>query len=363
MRKLTTEIFIEKAKLIHGESKYDYSCVKYEGGSKKVKIICKNHGEFYQTANNHLCGCDCPKCAYIINGINSRNNNFIEDAINLHGNLYDYSLVNYVNNKIKIKIICKYHGVFEQKPNDHLRGLRCFKCFGTIKKTTEDFIMDAIKIHKHKYDYSLVDYKNNKMKVKIICKEHGLFEQVAKSHLNGNGCSKCKSNCKLTIDIFISESIKIHGFKYDYSKVIYTNTHTKSIITCKKHGDFSQKAYKHIQGRGCPKCKNSKGMDKICRLLENNKIKYLTEQTIPNCVSPKGKSLLFDIFIPSLNIYIEYDGEQHFKEVKIWGGEKSYTELKIRDKIKDDFCLNNNITLYRISYKDNIEHEMDKILN
>jgi len=115
---------------------------------------------------------------------------FIEMAKSIHGDRYDYSLVEYKNNKTKVKIICPVHGVFEQKPIHHLRGHGCHEC-GDKRLTTKQFIEKVKSIHKDKYDYSLVEYKNNKTKVKIICPVHGPFEQRPNDHLRGRGCFKC----------------------------------------------------------------------------------------------------------------------------------------------------------------------------
>ena len=124
---------------------------------------------------------------------------FIIDAKSIHGDKYDYSLVDYINNKSKVKIICPTHGEFEQIPYSHLSGKGCPKCKGDKSRilnqsNTEEFINKADKIHDNKYDYSLVEYENARTKVKIICHVHGEFEQTPASHLSGHGCPKCKAN-------------------------------------------------------------------------------------------------------------------------------------------------------------------------
>ena len=127
----------------------------------------------------------------------SNTNEFILKAKSVHSDKYVYDLVMYINAKTKIKIVCSEHGEFEQTPNKHLSGQGCGKCVGK-NKTTQDFINGAIKIHGNKYDYSLVDYKNNYTKVSIICEEHGLFEQEPTNHLFGQGCGKCFGKNKTT---------------------------------------------------------------------------------------------------------------------------------------------------------------------
>jgi len=109
----------------------------------------------------------------------------------VHNNMYDYSLVNYINSRTNVKIICPIHGVFEQTPGRHLNGSDCYQCSVDNRKyTLEEFVELSNKKHNNKYDYSLVEYKNSNSKVKIICPIHGIFEQIPFSHLK-YGCSKC----------------------------------------------------------------------------------------------------------------------------------------------------------------------------
>ena len=152
---------------------------------------------------------------------------FIINAKIKHGEIYDYSKVFYKGNKIKVKIICKTHGIFEQRPDDHLNGHGCSKCVLKNKKNKESFINEALSRHGNKYDYNLVEYKSVHEKVKIICKTHGVFEQIAHGHLNGQGCPKCYGNKKLTQIEVLKRFKEVHGDRYDYSKVNYKNKFSK----------------------------------------------------------------------------------------------------------------------------------------
>lgn len=364
MRKLTKDEFIERSNIIHNDF-YDYSLVEYKNTSTKVKIICPKHGVFEQNSNNHLRGSICKKCSYekISEECNKGKEKFIEESNLNHNNKYNYSLVEYKNNKTKVRIICPEHGIFEQRPDAHIHS-GCIKCGGNSKKSKEEFIKESKLIHGNKYDYSLVEYKNNKTKVKIICLEHGIFEQIPRSHLRGCGCEKCSFNYKKDINDFLKSALEIHGNKYIYDKSIYKSSLTKIIITCKKHGDFLQTPNKHITlKQGCPKCKRSKGVELICSILDKNNIKYENEKTIKGCVSENNKLLYFDIFIKNSNITIEYDGEQHFIPIEKWGGQENLNKIKERDYIKSKFCKENNIKLFRISYLDNIEEKTNEIIS
>jgi hypothetical protein len=188
--------------------------------------------------------------------INERKELFVKRAKEVHGNKYDYSKIEYVNYETKVCIICPEHGEFWQTPHNHI-GLKqgCQKCYRDKQKLDRyEFIWKAIQKHGYKYDYRKVDYKSGNEKVCIICPEHGEFWQTPNSHLQGKGCSKCAGRY-LDRAFFIEKAKRIHGDKYDYSKVNYNRTDEKVCIICPKHGEFWQNPNNHLQGQGCPKCK------------------------------------------------------------------------------------------------------------
>lgn len=128
-KKSTTEEFIVRARSVH-EDQYDYSSVVYVDANSKILLICNEHGIFYQSPAKHLIGRGCPKC-----GRKNANNKlarsltyFIEQANILHESKFDYSKVNYINDRVKIEIICPNHGSFLQSPNSHLQGRGCLDC-------------------------------------------------------------------------------------------------------------------------------------------------------------------------------------------------------------------------------------------
>jgi len=237
MKKKTTEQFIKEVQKVHG-NKYDYSLVDYKGAHIKIIIKCHIHGDFKQTPDSHLCGRGCKICGIKLNhkNITKSNDKFISDAIKIHNDKYDYSLVNYINSQTKIKIICSKHGIFKQIPNNHLKKQGCPKCVG-YNRTTEQFIEESKEVHGNRYDYSLVNYIDYKTKVKIICKKHGIFKQIPIGHLKGRGCEKCVGKNKTT-EQFIEESKEVHGNRYDYTLVKFINNKTKVKIICKEHGVF-----------------------------------------------------------------------------------------------------------------------------
>ncbi len=193
-KRLTTDSFIIKAIGIHG-NKYDYSKVLYTGSREKVIIRCDKHGYFTQIPNSHLCGSGCPKCGVIKNTINRSGDTeqFINKARSIYGNKYDYSTINYVNAHHEIVVRCPAHGEFTVDPNNFIRGHGCGKCYRENKKD-QKFIDKFLKVHGELYNYSKVAYVNNNTKICIICKKHGEFWQRPRIHSKGHGCPICNSS-------------------------------------------------------------------------------------------------------------------------------------------------------------------------
>lgn len=278
---------------------------------------------------------------------------FINKAILKYGGQYDYSNVKYIDTLTRVNILCKEHGVFEKTPHHHLnRSQGCPKCgykkLSIYKKSNvDDFIKKASKLHDTKYDYSNVVYIDAKTNVDILCKEHNnIFSMTPNNHLRGQVCSFCTGK-KLNTKIFIERSKNIHT-QYDYSNVEYKHSKEYVFITCKEHGDFKMKPNDHLNGKGCPACKNSKGERKIKYILEKLEIKYMSQYKFDDC--KYKRELSFDFYLPDYNTCIEYDGVQHFKPIDIFGGVNRFEDDKVRDSIKNDYCVKNKIKIIRIPY-------------
>ena len=255
-KKITSHEFIKRCNEIHGD-RYDYTKVDYIDANTKVIIICKEHGEFYKTPSKHTNAKQgCAKCSgYYI----PTTDEFIENARLVHGDIYEYSKVDYKYSNENVIITCKIHGDFLQRPSNHIKSKQgCPKCGGSCKSNTIEFIEKSIKIHSDIYDYSKVNYIDATTKIIISCKIHGDFEQKPYSHLNGHGCYMCCKNSKLNTIEFIEKAKLIHGDKYDYSKVDYKYCDIPVIIVCKIHGEFMKTPIAHYNScRGCPKCSNN----------------------------------------------------------------------------------------------------------
>lgn len=176
-----SSIFIDKSREVHGY-KYDYSKVDYIGALDKIIIVCPKHGEFLQTPADHKSGYGCPNCHKVSYA------EFLERAALVHENKYDYSLVEYHGTIGKVSIICPEHGVFLQTPSNHMKGKGCPKC---NRLSTKEFINRAVVIHGNTYDYTSTIVVNVKQKVEIRCNHHGVFLQLPGHHTSGQGCPLC----------------------------------------------------------------------------------------------------------------------------------------------------------------------------
>lgn len=368
--------FVKRARKIHGD-KYDYSLVDFTSLKNKVRIICPRHGVFLQTGENHLSGRGCIKCSYEQRGNRCRSSldTFIEKARKIHGDSYDYSKVHYVNNRTNVCIICKEHGEFFMTPSNHLKGQKCPVCqrinvANFHRSNKEEFEMKARMIYGDKYDYSKVVYINNLTPVEIICPEHGSFFQLPSNHLKGEECMVCgirrrSEKSTNTTDDFIRAARKVHGDRYDYSLVSYTKSSEKVRIVCKKHGVFEQIANNHLKGKGCPHCQTSHGENKVKAVLDEMGVSYIQQHWFRNeSIFCRNKKLKVDFYIPSLNTIIEYNGEQHYIEKPIWGGAEELTRIQERDQSLRMFCKEHKINLIEIPYteKNNINSFLRKRL-
>ena len=435
--KKSREQFISEAIKIHGD-KYDYSFVNYINNKTKIKILCKIHDRIFEQApQDHLQGQGCPKCGKEITKEKLKNNGFIKQAKLKFGNKYDYSFVDYINNNTKIKIICKEcEKELNISPKDFLRrGHKCIfkknvkldkaikqnlfklnletkyldkfqydeKDYKTNKdkmyffcndcgnmvsirpdtllanhtvngckwcelilkrkrnsetrKTKEQFIEDAIKIHGNEYNYSKIKYVNNKIPIEIFHNKCGkIFWQSPLKHLQGSGCLKCCGRDRTTEEA-IEDLKSIFGDKYDYSKVEYINATKELTLICKKHDIIVKASYHDLMSVPNRKCCYKEWQSKpnlhIKDWLDNNGIKNLPEHTFDNC---KYKDLLsFDFYLPEYKTVIEYQGEWHYFDFK---GQLE-TQQK-RDKIKREWCVKNQITEIEIPYWE--FENIDKIL-
>lgn len=290
---------------------------------------------------------------------------FIEQAQIIHGNKYDYSKTEYKGCKTKICIICPEHGEFWQTPDNHVNSKQgCPKCANNIQLTVDEFINKAKQVHGDKYDYSKVIYTNYLTKVVITCPLHGDFEQLPLNHLKGAGCCICSkertsNSKKVNLQESLNKASNTHNNFYNYSKVKFNKTSDKVTIICPIHGEFIQVWNNHLEGGGCPKCNKSKGEKIVARCLKSKNITYIEQYkiNIPKDINKSGIAYV-DFYLPDYNTFIEYNGEQHYTPKKQFGGMVNFKRQQKRDQYVRDYCQNNDIKLIEIKFNENIDNKL-----
>jgi 6-pyruvoyltetrahydropterin/6-carboxytetrahydropterin synthase len=186
---------------------------------------------------------------------------------------------------------------------------------------------------------------NVKSKVNITCPRHGIFKQLAKSHLEGAGCLKCRNESYLMgADEFIRRSVIVHGDRYNYDGVKYIDNHTKVDIVCPIHGMFSQQPRTHLKGRGCPYCS---------KWVSNGELEFLSCIGIP--MSPNNRQVrigkyfvdglldttvyefLGDYWHGNLNIYDSNDVNRNVNQ--------TFGELHRKTVNKFDYLIQHNFAV------------------
>lgn len=279
---------------------YDYSLIEeYINCKQPLPILCQKHGLFLMPANSHLRGCGCPKCANEKTGDRCRMTlkEFLMRSFEIHGNFYDYSLINennFIDSRTKVDIICPLHGKFKQTPHSHLTGRGCYKCGKQRMASTQALTRDEVvrrcnDIFDYKYDYSLFnEYHSKKDIIRVICPVHGAWNVSVNNHL--------------------------------YNK------------------------------SGCPSCKRSFGEEQVAKFLNANHIEYKEQYRIHNSyLFCKNTIILIDFYLPKFNAFIEYNGIQHYKKSPIFNM-RTFEQQQERDNAVKKYCKEYRIKLIEIPY-------------
>ena len=367
-KKKTFEEFKEEVyELVKDE--YTLLSTKYVNNKTKVKMKHNKCGYEYEVApNKFLVGRRCPKCF----GTPKKNIDiFKEEVYNLVKDEYSV-LGNYVNNNTKILMKhnkCNYE--YMVKPIDFIRGNKCPKCSREILRKKLSKSIDIFKEEVYnlvKDEYSVLgEYVNNN--TKILMKHNKCNHEymvTPDKFLQGRRCPNCSKFKQKNTEIFSKEVFEVTNGEYELVSD-YLHSHKKVTIKHNKCNNFYETLpYIFSNGHRCPYCKSSRGEERIRKYLEDKNIYFQEQYSFPDCKNIY--TLKFDFMLEDDSgkiILIEYDGEQHFKEC-YYSEESKLIEQQKRDKIKDDYCNNNdNIDLYRISYKEfnNIETILEEIIN
>lgn len=325
---------------------------KPNGQKSKFKHSC---GYIFETRLSHLLSRNrCPIC----DGKWRTKEMFQKKSNIVHNN--EYKILDFKSGNEPVKIKHKLCGnVFKQIGHRHLRGDRCFKCYGNKKLSKQDIVEKSNTLWNNEYEFlsEKIKYSEKTLIRHKICGYE--YKQVVSSHLLGYGCPKCAGNAPLTKDIVQERSNKIHNSEYEI--LSEPNGYFSKIeILHKKCGNiFNQVIGDHFSGCGCSICNQSKMENYIESLLLENNIIYNKQKTFEGC-KYKNK-LRFDFYLPKYNICIEFDGIQHFKPIRFFGGKKRFILQKMKDEIKNRYCLDNGIKLIRFNYLQDNEEIKEKL--
>jgi len=367
----TLEEFLEKAAKVHG-ARYGYASVVYTASKCSIQIQCSKHGQFHQAASEHLKGRGCYACKrehpVPPSSLEVKKLQFISMAQAVHGLAFDYNKVTYVDAKTKVTIVCPIHGAFRLSPTVHIKGRKraCQTCAvqrraSAKRRTTEEFVIAAAEVHGSRYTYAETVYTRSGAAVKIRCPTHGLFTQIAQSHLHGYGCNQCGTDCtankkRRSVEDFVRRATKKHFGWYTYADAVYVDGLTKLTITCPLHGGFQQMPRDHLTGRGCSSCLESRGEQAIRLNLIDMGLSFKQQHRMAEC---RDKNPLpFDFALMSgshLLGLIEFQGEQHYRTNAGWSNNLTDPDARLkeqrrRDSIKFDHCLREGIPLLTLPY-------------
>lgn len=349
---------------------------------------------FEMTPHNFLGGQRCPNCRYKRTSASSSKkfDKFSRQVNDITNGEYKV-FPPYVNNKTKIKfehVTCG--NIFEMRPNNFTNGQRCPKCGRSSsqnnrRKTAEEFKKEVVSCYGIGEYEVIGDYVDSETKVKVKHNKCGLvYDTRPADFTRGHGCPDCAYNTRST-KIGVSQRTPLSEVKKSIKNILgdeyvvltkdedYKGNRQHIIVKHLVCGTEYTPRYSDIQSKhnGCPNCysvKRSYYEKVINEMLKDNFNLNINEDYYYGYTNSgayyKGK-LHLDFFLPKYNVAIEYDGKQHYVPVKFFGGEDSLKLIQTRDKVKNEYCLQNNISLYRIPYtinhKEEILEELHKILD
>ncbi len=399
--------FIKKSRKIHGDN-FNYSKFEYVNSKVKSILICKKCNiELVTTPGNNLIGKGCKNCYDIKRGLEHSGNKLKEKYPN-----WLFDLTTYRNSDSKIKYTCNNNHIGESIYRNMIRFNVCKECnnISIIEKRKERISRNSLDVIKYIDEYNIscrclkcgfektdsyrnLYKKNYKCKSCILLNDSKLlqdgvltllkienygknskilllkcangheYKQERSNLLSNKGCNECRKQSVVLDKNYVFNKFKeIHGnfFKYKDDNINnYKSLRDVLEITCRKGHNFKQKASNHLQGKGCPICRESSGERLIAVYLENKNIEFIRQKKFKDCKNINY--LPFDFYIPSINLLIEYDGIQHFESVPIFGGDEGFTKRLINDSIKNEYCKLYNKNLIRISYKDDVNSILNSI--
>lgn len=328
---------------------------RYKNANESILHHCLIHDEYWKTTPSRaLRGVGCKFC-HIERDYASRcktTEQYIEQVHKVNPNIN--VLGSYVNARTAILHRCNLHNIeWFAFPENILKGCGCIKCGNTKiglknSKSYEEYISQLKEVHPT--IICIGEYVNSSTPILHKCIIDGYTWMTAPISLvscRESGCPKCAGNLLKTHDEYVNEVTSLNpGIEVIGT---YINARTKITHRCKKDGyEWDTYPYSILSGCGCPRCKISHGERKIASWLDKNNIKYISQKKFNDCVDKFA--LPFDFYLEDYNVAIEYDGEQHYRPVNIFGGKKAFEKRIQHDRTKTKYCRDNGIRLLRIPY-------------
>lgn len=377
-RRKTNEEFLREVKELRGD---EYTFLEpYKNSKTKIRVRHNECGHVYSVApSDFLQGKGCRLCGLTSAFKKQRktNRDFSREVKALTGDEYTFiDEYNGAQTKIKVKHNKCGH-IYEVKPTNFLNGKRCPKCSAKIagdkqRKSEVKFISEVREIHGDEYEVIGI-YQSWNYKIDVIHKKCGAVFKISPHHLiNGKGCRKCaferiaRLNTK-THSTFLEEVSAQVGEEYSVLGQ-YSNSKQKIGVRHNLCGyTYSVLPGDFLKGGRCPRCSVSKGEDRITRCFDAVQVKYKYQVKFDDCTGDHA-CLRFDFGVFSddgnLSFLVEYDGQQHFEPIEVFGGQKEFEKRKRYDEIKTAYCAERGIPLVRIPYwkYDEIENILEKAI-
>ena len=362
-KKTSQEIFIEKAKAQYPD--YGYSKVEYKGRDTAVTLICPKHGEFAIRPRTLLSKekgkqpHGCWECCGMKKPALNNSETFKEDVLALYGDKYVFHCEDYKCKTSQIRVECKLHGEHKISADAILHGSACIYCNGRLYP--KDWIKNAKAVHGDKYIYD--ESKPPRIKsdrIRYKCPIHGWQETRYDCHVDLKcGCPVCagypnKLSAEQRKANWVKRCKKKYNDRFDYSQFVYVNNDTKGLVTCKEHHySYMIDPWMHLRGAGgCPFCTGSEGEVHIRTWLENHHVNFVPQYSIPNeNLFCKRKHLMVDFYLPDYRMFIEMNGEQHYKNIAYFHQDSwTFEDQQIRDESLRQYSKMHNVRLLVIKY-------------
>ena len=362
-KKTSQEIFIEKAKAQYPD--YDYSKVEYKDRDTSVTLICPKHGVFAIRPRTLLSKekgkqpHGCWECCGMKKPALNNSETFKEDVLALYGDKYVFHCEDYKCKTSQIRVECKLHGEHKISADAILHGSACIYCNGRLYP--KDWIKNAKAVHGDKYIYD--ESKPPRIKsdrIRYKCPIHGWQETRYDCHVDLKcGCPVCagypnKLSAEQRKANWVKRCKKKYNDRFDYSQFVYVNNDTKGLVTCKEHHySYMIDPWMHLRGAGgCPFCTGSEGEVHIRTWLENHHINFVPQYSIPNeNLFCKRKHLMVDFYLPDYRMFIEMNGEQHYKNIAYFHQDSwTFEDQQIRDESLRQYSKSHNVRLLVIKY-------------